>query len=97
MILHPVILSLVGRMALSYNVKKNADTVNIDVGIGGTGGTCPQDLAINKEVFFLFSENAPFSKGKSALGTSCPSKFEMHPTSMTVKAFLVPFSVKPSL
>ena len=26
----------------------------IDVGTGGTGGTCPQDFAINKEVPFSF-------------------------------------------
>ena len=33
----------------------------IDVGTGGgTGGTCPQDFALNKEVPFLFLENAPF-------------------------------------
>ena len=30
-----------------------------DVGTGGTGGTCPQDSAINIEVPFLFSGIAP--------------------------------------
>ena len=33
----------------------------IDVGSGGsTGGTCPQDFAMNKEVPFLALENTPF-------------------------------------
>ena len=31
---------------------------------GDSGDACPQDLAINKEVSFLFSENGPFLKEK---------------------------------
>ena len=55
----------------------------IDVGTGGgTGGTCPQDFAINKEVPFLFLESAPFFLRKSALEVWCPSKFEMLPTAL---------------
>ena len=37
---------------------------SIDVGAGGTGGTRPQDFAINKEVAFLVLKNAPFSQRK---------------------------------
>ena len=32
----------------------------LNVGTRGTWSTCPQDFAINKEMLFLFIENAPF-------------------------------------
>ena len=49
----------------------------IDVGAGGTGGTCPptKDFAINKEVSSYLSENAPFSYGKCALKYRAPPTF----------------------
>ena len=53
---------------------------SIDVGTGGTGGTClPLDFAVNKELPFLFSENVPFFLRKSVLEASCPPKFETLP------------------
>ena len=55
----------------------------IDVGSGGsTGGTCPQDFAMNKEVPFLVLENTPFFLRKNSLRSVMPSKFEMLPTSL---------------
>ena len=50
---------------------------------GGTGGTCPQEFAINKEVPFLYVGNAPFLKEKGVLKVSCHPKFEMLPTSLS--------------
>ena len=67
----------------SSEFMKRIEGAVIDLETGGTGGTCPQDFAINKEVPFLFSENALFLKEKSALKVSCP-KFEMLPTSLGV-------------
>ena len=48
----------------------------------------PKDFAINKEVPFLFLESAPFSQENSALEVSCPSKFEMLPTSLILSDFI---------
>ena len=50
-------------------------------GGGGTGGTCPQGFAINKEVPFLFSESPFFLRKKCPQNVVLP-KFEMHPTSL---------------
>ena len=48
---------------------------------GGTGGTCPKDVAVNKEVPFLFLENAPFFLRKEYPRIVVPPKFEILPTS----------------
>ena len=57
----------------------------IDVGTGGTlGARAPQDFAVNKEVPFLFLENARVYFGKKCPQSvmSLPPKFEMLPTSL---------------
>ena len=45
----------------------------------------PPPIFCNKKrsALFIF-RNAPFSTGKSALGASCPPKFEMLPTSLAL-------------
>ena len=64
--------------------------MNIDVGTGegGTGGMCPQDFAMNKEVPSLFLENAPVFLRKKCPRSVMPPKFELLPTSLTAKLIL---------
>ena len=52
------------------------------VGAAGTGGTCPQDFAINIEVLFSFLENAPFYLRCNVPSKCRAPKFEMLPTSL---------------
>ena len=55
----------------------------IDVGAGGTRDTCsPHDFPINKEVPFLFAENAPSLLRKKVPSKCRTPKFEMLPTSL---------------
>ncbi len=51
--------------------------------MGDWGHVPLQDFAMNKEVPFLFKKCPLFLEEKSALEVSCPSKFEMLPTSLT--------------
>ena len=70
--------------AMSWSGLFKNNTQSIDVGTGGTGGgACPQDFAIDKEVSFLFLENAPFLLRKKCPRGVVSPKFEMLPTSLT--------------
>ena len=53
--------SFLPQSACRLNLFSPGSFIDVGTGGGGTMGTWPQDFAINKEVLFLFLENAPFS------------------------------------
>ena len=65
----------------------------IDVGAGwGSGGICPQDFAINKEMPLIILENAPSLLRNKCPRSILPPKFEMILTSLDARATCVPSS-----
>ena len=59
---------------------------NRDVGTGEHWGHVPQDFAVNKEVPFLFLENASFFLRNKVPSKCRAPKFEMLPTPLIVIA-----------
>ena len=58
-----------------YIVNEKSDILFIALGAGGgTGGTCPQDFAIDKEVSFLFQEMPLF-----LIENVCALEMSFHP------------------